>query len=95
MESLLADELQKQLPPLDSEPSRDPMVYIRYFNLNLSKAWYVVRGEAEGNEYIFYGYIDGPEPGWDTFTLNQLKTAQAERDLGFTPTGFWSLRLLG
>jgi DUF2958 family protein len=89
---LLPDELRMRLPPLYSqENATDPIVHVKYFTPDSSWTWYATEGSAEGDDFVFFGYVVGLESEWGYFSLHELRSAQGplglpiERDLYFTP----------
>jgi hypothetical protein len=89
---LLPAEVQERLPKLYSqEKNRDPVVHIKYFTPDSSWTWYATEGQAEEDDFLFFGYVIGFEREWGYFTLNEMKAARGplglpiERDLHFTP----------
>lgn len=89
---LLPDELRASLPKLYSqEGNRDPVVQIKYFTPDSSWTWYATEGQAEEDDFLFFGYVIGFEREWGYFTLNEMKAARGplglpiERDLHFKP----------
>lgn len=91
---LLPDDLKNKLPKLYAqEGSDDKFVHIKYFFPAGNWTWFVIEGEAEGDDFLFYGYVIGMEREWGYFTLNQLREInihglQVERDLDFKPDKF-------
>jgi hypothetical protein len=72
------------------------MVYIKYFDPTGSWSWFVMEGDKrEGEDYLFFGFVNGDYPELGYFTLNELQHAKdglrgmqalpIERDLYFTP----------
>ncbi len=56
--------------------------------------WYVTEGSAEGDDFIFFGFVIGFEKEWGYFSLSELTAARGpmgleiERDLYFEPGPF-------
>ncbi len=54
--------------------------------------WYVLEGEKKGDDYLFFGIVNGVEKEYGYFTLSQLQQVRGrwglkvERDLYFKPT---------
>ena len=74
MSNLLTEELRKALPILrEQERSDDPVVYA-IFSFTLSGwHWFVVEGQPDGNDFLFFGYVVGFEAEWGYFTLTELE----------------------
>ncbi|HQU82376.1 MAG TPA: DUF2958 domain-containing protein [Pyrinomonadaceae bacterium] len=94
MMELLPTDLRNQLPKLhDQEKTDDPLVYIKFFFPAGNWTWFVTEGEANGNDFLFYGYVIGLEKEWGYFTLKQLEEINihgltVERDLYFKQENF-------
>lgn len=93
---LLTAELRAQLPALYAqEKEKDPMVYIKFFTPDSNWTWYATEGNAEEDDFVFFGHVFGFEAEWGYFTLNELQAARGpmglpiERDLYFKPAR-WS-----
>lgn len=89
--TLLDDTLRQQLPPIYSqEADPDPIVYAKFFTPDSNWTWYVTEGQAEGDDYRFFGFVQGLEEEWGYFVLSELMAARGpfglaiERDLYFT-----------
>ena len=87
--SLLPDELRDKIPRLHSqEAETDPWIYAR-FAIG-SRAWYVIEGEPEGDDFVFYGWIANRN-GFGMFRLTELESirglfdSRVELDLSFIP----------
>lgn len=92
---LLTAELRQRLPPLYSqEHVKDPIVHAKFFTPDSSWTWFATEGEAEDDDFRFFGYVIGLEQEWGYFLLSELETARGplrlpiERDLYFTPAPF-------
>lgn len=54
--------------------------------------WYVLEAQKNGNDYEFFGIVDGLEKEYGYFTLSQLQSIKGrwglgvERDMYFKPT---------
>lgn len=93
---LLPTELREQLPKLhQQEGSEDLFVYIKYFFPAGNWTWFVTEGEADGDDFLFYGFCIGLDKEWGYFTLQQLEEINVhgltvERDLYFKQENFSS-----
>lgn len=91
---LLPPELKNQLPKLyEQEKTEDPVVFVKFFFPAGDWTWFVTEGEAEGDDFMFFGYVVGLEPEWGYFTLKQLEEINVrgltvERDLYFKQENF-------
>ncbi len=89
---LLTPELRASLPKLYAqEKHSDPIVHVKFFTPNSSWTWFATEGQAEENDFIFFGYVIGQFREWGYFSLNELSSVHGpyglpiERDLHFTP----------
>jgi Protein of unknown function (DUF2958) len=93
---LLPSELREQLPKLyEQEGTEDKIVHIKYFFPAGNWTWFVIEGEPEGDDFLFFGYVIGIEKEWGYFTLKQLEEINiegltVERDLYFKQESFIS-----
>ena len=98
MSKLLTEELRKALPKLrEQEGSDDPIVYAKFFFPASGWAWFVTEGEAQDDDFLFYGHVIGFDSEWGYFTLRELEEVEVvglriERDLYFETTPFSSIR---
>ena len=88
---LLPMEVRNQLPPLYSqEHETDPLVMCKFFHPLSTMTWYAIEGSAEGDDFIFFGWVHSDFPELGYFSLNEMQAVQVmglgiERDLHFTP----------
>ena len=92
---LLTAELRAVLPPLYAqEKTKDPIVHCKFFTPDSNWTWYVTEGQAEDDDFLFFGFVCGFEDEWGYFLLSELESARGplnlpiERDLYFTPGPF-------
>ena len=91
---LLPTELREQLPKLyKQEGIEDKIVYIKYFFPAGNWTWFVIEGEPEGDDFLFFGFVIGSDKEWGYFTLKQLEEINihgltVERDLCFKQENF-------
>lgn len=89
MMELLPPELQENLPKLYSqEKSDDPIVYLKFFFPAADWTWFVTEGEAEDDDFTFFGCVIGFEREWGYFSLRELEeinvhSLTVERDPNF------------
>jgi len=86
---LLTDDLRVRLPPLYSqEAEADPVVYAKFF-LPGGWAWYVMEGQEQDGDFLFFGFVVGLESEFGYFLLSELESVcsplglSVERDLSF------------
>jgi hypothetical protein len=89
---LLTDELKARLPPLYSqEGEAEPIVHAKFFMPGTRWTWWVTEGEPRGNDFLFFGFVNGLEDEFGYFCLSELESVQGplglhvERDLAFQP----------
>ncbi len=89
---LLPKEVREKLPPLYAqEKSGEHIVYVKFFTPDSSWTWYATEGQAEDDDFLFFGLVIGFEREWGYFTLKELESARGpfglpiERDLHFQP----------
>src|SRR3989442_14234515 len=92
---LLTAELRASLPTLYAqEKVPDPIVHAKFFKPDSNWTWYVTEGEAEEDDFRFFGYVCGLEEEWGYFVLSELESARGpmglaiERELYFKPSAF-------
>lgn len=74
MSRLLTKELRNALPKLrEQEGSTDPIVHVKFFFPASGWTWFVTEGEAQGPDFLFYGYVIGFESEWGHFALRELE----------------------
>jgi len=88
---LLTDELRARLPALYAqEAESEPVVYAKFFLSGTGWTWYVTEGGAQGDDFLFFGFVIGLESEFGYFLLSELEEARnslglgVERDLTFT-----------
>ncbi|MGN1172836.1 MAG: DUF2958 domain-containing protein [Muribaculaceae bacterium] len=79
--------------PLYSQENegRNAKVLAKFFLPSTSCTWYVTEAERQGDDWLFFGYVEMFEGELGYFTLSQLQQARGrfglrvERDMYFTP----------
>ena len=90
---LLTNQIKKTLPRLyeQDDKGNDAIVYVKFFTPDSSWTWYVLEGEPEGNDFTFFGFVDGLFPEYGYFRLSELEEVRGplglpiERDRWFDP----------
>lgn len=89
---LLTQEIRNAIPKLYSqEKNKDPMIVAKFFTPWTNWTWYVIEGQPEGDDFRFFGLVEGLETEMGYFMLNELESIKGrfglkiERDLHFTP----------
>ncbi len=93
---LLTEELRAAIPKLYAQEkveTKDKWVYAKFFFPASDWTWFVTEGEAEKDDFVFFGFVKGFEEEWGSFTLNELSSIKVrgltvERDLHFEPGKF-------
>lgn len=86
----IENELKKY--PLYSQDSKgkEAVAICKFFLQGFT--WYVLEAQKNGNDYEFFGIVDGLEKKYGYFTLSQLQSLRGrwgltvERDMYFKPT---------
>ncbi len=98
MSRLLDDALRSSLPKLRQQSDcADPIVHVKFFFPASGWTWFVTEGEAEAEDFLFFGHVIGFESEWGYFTLRELEEVEVsglrvERDLFFEPMPFTKCR---
>ena len=67
------------------------MAYVRFFTPDAGWSWNATEGQKEGNDFTFFGLVEGQEKELGYFSLSELESATGpmglhiERDLHWTP----------
>ena len=70
------------------------MVHAKFFTPDSNWTWFVTEGEADEEDFRFFGFVCGQEEEWGYSVLSELETARGpqglpiERDLHFRPGPF-------
>jgi hypothetical protein len=97
---LLPETIQSTLPALYSQdhlPLRDQIARVKFFTPDSSWTWYATEDEADGDDFLFFGYVIGYEREAGYFRLSELALARGplglaiERDVYFKPTALGTL----
>jgi hypothetical protein len=85
------DHIKVQLPPLYSqEKNKDPIVYVKFFCPWNQWTWYITEGQAEDEDFLFFGYVVGHAREWGYFVLSDFESItgpgrlKIERDMYFS-----------
>ena len=87
---LLPKDLKEWLPPLRSqEADPDPVAHAKFFLPETNLVWYVIEGEEQKGDFVFYGLVVDNDADFCFFRLSELKSVgtisggKVERDMGF------------
>ena len=75
MMKLMTKEIEKKLPELgthDSAGTEDIRVVAKYFTPDSSWTWYVTEGNKEGDDWRFFGWVDGHYPEFGYFRVQHV-----------------------
>jgi hypothetical protein len=88
---LLPETLKSRLPPMLSQEAADePVVCAKYFLPETGWAWYVIEGEEEEGDFLFFGFVTGLDAEFGQFRLSELQGLRGpggqavQRDEAFT-----------
>jgi hypothetical protein len=86
------DHIKTQLPALYAqEKNKDPIIHIKFFCPWNQWTWYITEGQAEGEDFLFFGYVVGHAREWGYFVLSDFESVtglgrlKIERDIHFKP----------
>lgn len=89
---LLTKEIEATLPKLKAtESQEDALAVVKFFTPFSNWTWYVIEGEREGDDFVFFGLVDGHEEELGYFRLSELESVtgpgglKIERDLYWRP----------
>jgi hypothetical protein len=90
---LLTKTLKNQIPALystESVPMKEKEVVAKFFNPIGAGTWYVLEGQEQDGDYIFFGLVDINNKELGYFTLSELESiklpfgCKIERDIHFS-----------
>lgn len=97
---LITKKIEKDLAkyPLYSQDSKgkEAVAICKFFLQGFT--WYVLEAQKNGNDYEFFGIVDGLEKEYGYFTISQLQSLRGrwgltvERDMYFKPTKVKDIR---
>lgn len=90
---LLTQEIRKKLPPLSSQDGLGgkAVAHVKFFLPGTGWNWHASEGSAEGDDFIFFGLVEGHCRELGLFSLRELESVRGplglpiERDLYWTP----------
>jgi len=90
---LLTQEIRKRLPPLRAQDSLGgkAVAHVKFFTPDSNWTWFATEGQAEGDDFTFFGLVEGFEKELGYFSLAELQSARGpmglpvERDLHWKP----------
>jgi len=87
---LLTQNILKKMPALYStDGEKQKQVIAKFFTPDANWTWYAFEGEQQGDDFLFFGLVDGLEKELGNFSLNERKSARGafglpvERDRHF------------
>lgn len=90
---LLPDDLRARLPPIRAIDDEDePYVFIHYMLSGTGQDWYVMAGEPQAGDFVFWGFVRH-ESRFACFRLSELEATAGPsgqtvvRDEEFTEGG--------
>jgi len=90
---LLPNDVRERIPPLYSGErlTKDQrMVVAKFFNPTGNWTWYVLEGQPEDDDYLFYGLVDGFEKEYGGFSLKELESVKGRFGLGIERDMYWT-----
>ena len=90
---LLTQEIRKTLPPLYSQEGKEgkAVAVAKWFTPDSSWTWWAISGSPEGDDFIFFGLVEGHERELGYFSLSEMEKVRGplglkiERDLYWQP----------
>ena len=82
---LMTKELYEKMPKLgatSNKKTEEIPIICKFFNPVGSWTWYVMEGQPEGDDFIFYGFVRGFENEFGTFSLKELESVKGSLGLG-------------
>ena len=74
---LLTAVLRAELPKLYSQDGNEnPTVYAKFFFPAGRWTWFVTEGEADEDDFRFFGYVIGFEEEWGYFVLSEMESVR-------------------
>ena len=98
---LLTEGIKKKLPKIyetESTPLKEKDVVCKFFNPIGARTWYVIEGQQEDDDFLFWGLVDLHEQEFGNFSLKELESTKLpfglkiERDIHFEKSDvsqFW------
>lgn len=95
--TLLPETVRSLIPALysgeqlDDEAQANREVPVKFFTPWSNWTWYVLEGQQEDGDFLFFGYVEGLENEFGYFSLRELESIRGpfgltiERDLHWTP----------
>jgi hypothetical protein len=97
---MLTKEILNRIPKIGTQDGLggNAIIHVKFFTPWSNWTWYALEGEPmldeDGNEtdFMFFGYVEGLENEYGSFTLNELASVRGpvglriERDRYFGPT---------
>ena len=82
---LLTKKIRDSLPALgatENVVAYEKVARCKFFDPCGSWTWYVVEGEQYGDDFRFFGLVDGFEREWGYFSLLELESVKGPLGLG-------------
>jgi hypothetical protein len=100
---LMTKQIENQLakyPIYSQDGKKEEAVAVCKFFLQ-GYTWYVLEAEKQGDDYSFFGIVDGEYKEYGYFTLSELQSLRGrwgltvERDMYFKPTQVKDIKFYG
>ena len=90
---LLTEQIRKRLPPLYSQDGLGgkAIAHVKFFTPDSNWTWWATEGQQEGDDFVFFGLVDGFCKELGHFCLSELQSVRGalglpvERDLYWQP----------
>ncbi len=93
---LLTKEILRRLPPLYSQEKLGgkAIALVKFFSPGSNWTWWATEGSAEGDDFIFFGLVDGLEKELGYFSLSELQAARGPMGLAIERDLYWQPKRL-
>ena len=95
---LITKKIEKELPKLYSQDGKDdPICKLKFFTPDSSWTWYVLEGEKQDNDWLFFGKVVShlcPEGELGYFNLKELQKVRGSLGLPIERDRFWTPKVL-
>ena len=93
---LLPNAIRRLLPPLRSLESKgaDAVAHLKLFTPDSGWTWWITEGAPEGDDFMFFGLVEGLEKELGYFSLSELQSVRGPLGLGVERDLYWQPKTL-
>jgi hypothetical protein len=80
----MTKEIEAKLPKLYANENKKPEevpIIVKFFCPWNSWSWYITEGEKQGDDFLFFGYVEGDFPELGYISLNELESVKGPMGL--------------